>query len=138
MPTRDALRSELDWLSERISNRVWVASTGVLATCIAFLFEGSNGDDSAFLTPFELAFPLALSIVAILLDFLQYLAGWRQTSLLFDELEVKGSDEGKFSRKSKLYVLRYSFFFAKIVACVAAVTWLAAEIALTVAFVGDV
>ena len=138
MPSRDALKSDLDWLSERISNRVWVASTGVLATCVAFLFEGASSDNSAFLTPSELALPLAFSILAVLFDFLQYLVGWWQTSRLHDQMEAIGSDDGKFSRRSALYLSRHLFFLAKIGTCIVAVVWLAAQIALTVDSVGDV
>lgn len=47
MPTKAEVIENLNWVTERLSNRIWPLSVGVLATALAFIVESSKGTRAA-------------------------------------------------------------------------------------------
>ncbi len=126
MPKKDKVIENLDWTTERLSNRVWSISVGVLATCLAYIVESTKTDADAFLEPEVIAVPACLAIISLLFDLLQYFAANRQSLSLLKEIETRGADEGLYDQDSLFARIRSFAYWAKISTCVVSAIWLVA------------
>ncbi len=75
MPSKADLIEDLDWITNRISERVWVTSVGVLSFCLAFIIESIGAEKEGFLLPVQVIAPIVLALAALVFDLLQYLVG---------------------------------------------------------------
>ena len=123
MPSRDELIDTLNWTTERLSNRVWSVSLGVLATTFAYIVESSRSDGEPFLLPAQVAGPAALALLALLCDLLQYYVAQRQEIALLKQMKADGSDALPYPKDLR-YRLRAIFYNAKIALAIFAVGWL--------------
>ncbi len=126
MPTKSKLMEDLDWLTERVSNRVWTISVGVLATCLTYIIESLKADGVPFLHPQQVTMPMALALLALVFDLMQYFAAIKQSGALLAKMEKDGSDSRMYNKKSFFYRLREFSFNAKFYLAGAAVLWLIA------------
>lgn len=125
MPDQKRLIEDLDYLSETLSKRTREISAGVLLFCWAFLVEGSQKKAGAFIPAPMIAAPVILSILAIMADLCQYLAGLILTQrLLTKSVSEKNSSNIMYNRRNPLYRFRQAMFWGKLVLCLAAATWL--------------
>ena len=106
MASREKLIEDHNWLTERVSNRVWAVSTATIASCLAFLIEGGNAASEPFLSPKQLAIPLVASLLAVLSDLLQYWIAVRQTAKLLNAIEQADEENGQFDTNAWDYRVR--------------------------------
>lgn len=116
MPTKQKVVENLDWVTERISNRVWTISLAVLATCLGYLIESSKNED-AFLASHSVVIPAAFALLALVFDLLQYFSANRQNLVLLRKLEKSGENEGLYSTSDLWFRLRNWSYLSKIIAC---------------------
>ncbi len=120
MPDKKELIEELNWVSERVSNRVWTVSAGILATAITFTFEGAASAGEPFLSPKELAVPMAFALLAMAADFIQYLSGYWLAYKSWTEFELSDDGEVKFRTNDWRFRLKGWMFKAKSGFCIIA------------------
>jgi len=121
MTTSLELRKELKKLSETLSQRTRAISTVVIAIWWATLVgekvpSGLNGK--------ALLGAALCAAISFVLDLFQYMVGYRETKLAFDDLEHKKLKDYKFDPGKLLYRLRSFLFYSKQVAAIVAVVWL--------------
>ncbi|MEL6207231.1 MAG: hypothetical protein AAFR47_18220 [Pseudomonadota bacterium] len=131
MPSRDEVIETLNWTTERLSNRVWSVSLGVLATSFAYIVESSRSDGEPFLEPSEVAGPAAVALLSLLADLLQYYVAQRQELRLLRRMKAEGVETMPYPRDLH-YRLRTIFYHVKIALTVIAVAWLVALSAIRV------
>ncbi len=124
MPNKDRLIEDIDWLSERLSNRVWFTSTVTIATCIALLLEGAASENQAFLAAKDLALPIVLAIIAGVCDFVQYFCGYLNSKRLLDEMEISGNETIQYKTSGFLYRVRTLAFHLKLLFSTIGMVWL--------------
>lgn len=123
MPSRAEIIENLNWTTERLSNRVWTIALGVLATALAYIIEGAAADGAPFLPPAQAVAPATLALLALLFDLVQYYAANRQSLRLLMDMERDGKDSAPYTRTFLFHVRTFSYH-AKIVLTVAGVAWL--------------
>ncbi|MCB1336286.1 MAG: hypothetical protein KDK10_02090 [Maritimibacter sp.] len=128
MASREKLIEDHNWLTERVSNRVWAVSTATIASCLAFLIEGGNAASEPFLSPKQLAIPLVASLLAVLSDLLQYWIAVRQTAKLLNAIEQADEENGQFDTNAWDYRVRSWSFKLKSLFAFVGVGWLTALI----------
>jgi hypothetical protein len=120
-PKRE-LGEELDWLSDKISSRVWTLNLGTLATTWSLLIATGSGER---LIRSSNAIPIMLlCILAMLCDLSQYLAGYRYAKSILKRLEDSGEPEFEYNKSEPLYKLRDWLFCCKIALSLTAAIWL--------------
>jgi len=120
MPSKADLIATLDWTTERMSNRVWALSAGVLATSLTYIIESTKKDGVPFLEPRYAGLPAVLALIAMGADLAQYYAASRQNIGLLDRMEREKADALGYDRSDMFFRLRFWAYNAKICACVAA------------------
>jgi hypothetical protein len=121
MATKESLIGELQFLSDKLSERSRVIAAGVLAIWWASLV----GDKSPpHLTAIVLLGPAICAAISILLDLLQYLVAYEASVFALRRLERENATEFKFNPRNFLYRIRGFLFTAKQVATIAAICWL--------------
>lgn len=123
MPTKTELIQNLDSLTQRISDKVWAVSVGVLATCLTFIVESTKADGVPFLDPAQVAIPAGIALLALAADLTQYAAANRQCLVLLRKMEAEGLQEARFE-KGFLMWLRGAAYRAKFWLCVTSVAWI--------------
>lgn len=124
MPTKEDVIENLDSLTERISNRVWTISVGVLATSLAYIIEGAKKEGEPFLEPYLVAGPVAVAILALTADLLQYLAAIQQNVKMLKTMEKSGETSLSYDRTSFFYKVRHAAYWTKVFACGVSALWL--------------
>jgi hypothetical protein len=116
---------QLGFLTDKISTQVRTVALGVLALAWGLLIGESS---VARTVASQLKRPLlgigVGAIVVMVLDFLQYVAGYVNTLHLLHDMERKRLTEAQWNRTSLSYRCRGYFSYAKQVALVAIVVWL--------------
>jgi hypothetical protein len=103
MPSKKDLGDELDWLTDKISSRVWTLNLGTLATTWSLLIATGSGEK---LIRSSNAIPIMLlCILAMLCDLGQYLAGYRYAKSILDRLEDNEQEEFEYNKSAPLYKL---------------------------------
>ena len=126
MPDKATLIKDLDWISERISNRVWAISVGVLAFCFAFLVEAAGAEASPFLAPSKVIPPIVLTLVSMICDLAQYVGGYNLNVRLLERLERERKDSLGFDHADPAFRFRLTAYWAKLGFCGLGVVWLIA------------
>jgi hypothetical protein len=114
LATKVEVLSELEKVTDRISTRVQTTAVGVLALTWGLLVGDSSVAKSVSA---ELRSNLLLvgaaAVFVLFLDFLQYFAGYISTKKVYDEMEKKDVDVGKYDYDSLAFRLRTCLFWAK-------------------------
>lgn len=121
---RAHLIEDLNWISDRVSGRVWTICVGVLAFCVTFVIQSIEAEEKVFLEPESVIGPMVLALLALLFDLIQYIAAYRLTYGLLGEIEDEGIQEKRFDTSSLNYKLRTLSYWSKITLCAAAALWL--------------
>lgn len=124
MPSKQTVISNLDWLTERLSNRIWTVSVGVLATCLAYVIESIKKDGAPFLLPEQVAIPAAIALSSLIFDVLQYYAATQQNIVHLKQMEKASVTELQYDTNSLFYKMRLIAFRCKIILCVMSAVWL--------------
>ena len=115
---------DLDWISNRISERVWTISVGVLAFCLTFIVESISATGEPFLKPVQVIGPMILALISLICDLVQYMAAYTLSRQLLSILEAKNLNSGKYDPGSSAFKIREFSFRAKTSLCVLAAAWL--------------
>lgn len=124
MPSKDDVLKDLASLSGRISDRLWTVSVGVLAFCITFILEAAGREHSPFLQPVQVIGPIILALSALVLDLVQYVAGYILNKLVLNEMETEGSEFKLYPSSALSRRVRITAFWLKLVFSIAATGWL--------------
>jgi len=125
MPSLDKIVEELQFLSDRLSAQVRMLGLGMIAFVWALL-SGTGGTFLKFTAgdKRQLAAVAALSLLAMLLDFLQYACGYCCADSLHRKLLKEGKACGDYSYRDWRYVARKICFWAKQVTVFVGAAWL--------------
>lgn len=125
MPSLDKIVEELQFLSDRLSTQVRTLGLGMIALVWALL-SGASSESLDFKTgeKHKLILVAVLALVAMTLDFLQYVFGYVHTNRLHRELLDEGRDQGDYDYHELWYRARAGCFWAKQVVIFTAVVWL--------------
>jgi hypothetical protein len=130
MATLDNTYEELQFISDRISTQVRWLAAGVIA--LVWLFLAGGKESPALPLPPNRKILITAAggaILALLLDYLQYLFGYASTMRALRKAEDAGGKDVTFTYTSLLYRLRVFFFWAKQIVAVSAVVLAVYEIA---------
>src|SRR5437016_144779 len=124
MATKDKILDDLNFVTDRISTQVRTLALGVLGFVWGIIISDSQIAKS-------IAQPLNAQLLGIaggalltmLLDFLQYVAGYVNTASVLTAIERINATEGSYDYKSWGFRLRRFLFWSKV--CVLTVTVLA-------------
>lgn len=118
MPDTETIRDDLDWVSDKLSSRVWSVSLGVLGTCIAFIIESAKGSGSPpFISPDRAIWPILFSLAALLFDFLQYIFAYVMGRRALEASEANPASSTTYAKDSLLRKCRFFAFNLKLVSC---------------------
>jgi len=119
--TENDLIQELNFLSDKLSERTRVISAGVIAIWWATIV----GDKSPpALDRNTLLGPVIAAGIALFLDVLQYVAGYWLNWLALRGLTQSGAKEFEYDTGNPLYKLRQVLFIAKQIAAIISICWL--------------
>jgi hypothetical protein len=121
MAKKADLIAELQFLSDKLSERSRVISAGVIAVWWATIV-GEKAPSG--LDPKILLGPVICAAISILLDVVQYVVAYLQNSFALSHLERSKASEFQFDKSNPLFKARNALFVAKQVAVVLAVCWL--------------
>ena len=125
MATEKNLIEELNYLTDLLSNRARTLAAGVIAFCWLFILQNVTKEDTTELFETDLLLiPVALSILSLLVDAVQYWIGYLQTRMRLNELEKSGNEEIVFNHNSMVFRLRILAFYSKQLLVLVAVLWL--------------
>lgn len=115
---------EKQWLSDRISTQVRAVGLGLLAISWGLLIGEPEiaGAISAGLKA-NLLVVGTLSLLALLVDFLQYLFGYLNTHILIQQAEATRLTDVKWDKRSFLYKTRNVCFWLKQAVLLLASVW---------------
>jgi hypothetical protein len=125
MPTKSEIIQDLNWVTERISNRVWTVSVGVIALALTYIVESTRSDGSPFLRPEQVAVPAVLALLALAFDLIQYIAANRQNVRILRRMEREGLSEARFDPAERMGRLRHLAYNLKISLSILSVGWIA-------------
>lgn len=124
----DELKKDYEWLTIHLSNRVRAVSYGIIVALWALL---TSEKISLIGTTFNISaewwikLTFSLTIIVLLIDFLQYVMSYKLThkSLLSHEKKVDEGEEDDFQYEDsdRIYKLTFVFFWIKLVAVVVVV-----------------
>jgi len=119
------LLDELNYLTELLSNRSRILATGIVAFTWVYILANLTSDklSGVFDTQY-LLIPMALSVMALLLDAFQYWIGYIQIRIRFREMERKQIDQTSFDNSSLLFKLRTGVFYGKQALVLISIVWL--------------
>lgn len=115
---RDAIIEDLDFVTDRLSTQVRQLALGVLAVVWALLVAAKS-ELRLDWSPVLLLALAGLSILTLLVDFLQYVAAYFASRRALDDVESGGTGQYRASWLS--WRLRRWCFGAKLVVCVVTV-----------------
>jgi hypothetical protein len=124
VPTKDDLIKDLDWVTQRVSDRVWSISAGTIAIALGYFVEGAKKDGEPFLRPELVAGPAALALLSLICDLAQYVAANRLQRKLLARMEEAEENQMDYDPSDLMYVLRGLFYNLKMFLCFAGAIWL--------------
>lgn len=135
MATKDKILDDLDFVSDRISTQVRLLGLGVLAFVWGIIISDSQVAKS-IIQPLssQLLGIAGGALLTLLLDFLQYIAGYLNTASVLNKMEKQKATEATYNYQSLGFRFRRFFFWSKV--CVLTVTVLALLRILAWRFVG--
>jgi hypothetical protein len=111
MPSKAEIIKELDFVTDTLSKQVRTTALGTLVFAWGLLVgESAAARSIAGQVQWHLVGVGAVSILAMLFDFLQYVAGYRSVKALYDKMDVENQEEGWYDETSYSYRLRFLFF----------------------------
>lgn len=115
------LIQELNFLSDKLSERVRVISAGVIAIWWATLIGDKvpPGVDAKALLG-----PVIAAAISLLIDVLQYLIGYYHNRYALHFLEKSGDTDFKYNSKALIYKSREFLFALKLATTIVATMWL--------------
>ena len=111
-------------MSGRISERLWTISVGVLVFCVTFILDAAGKQHSPFLETRHVIGPIILALSALVLDLVQYVAGYILNKLLLNEMEAEGSKFKLYPSSAISRRVRIAAFWLKLLFSIAATGWL--------------
>lgn len=125
MPKKKDVLDELTSVSNRLSTQVRTVALGILALTWGLLVGDSTAaKDISSHWRGNLVALGGLAVFVMFLDFLQYVAGYRNVRALLRKMEKEGLEEARYDDTSWSWRLRLFFFNAKQWALAINVTWL--------------
>jgi hypothetical protein len=124
--TKDDLIKELQFHSDKLSERSRVISGGVIAIWWALIV----GDKTpARLTPTMFIIPVVLAALCIMMDFLQYVVSYFHSLAALRVLEKQASDRFSYNTNNLVYRARSSLFYVKLIFALASISWFCVALA---------
>ena len=121
MASKETLIDELNFLSDKVSDR----SRTVSAVVIAIWWAALVGEKSYSKLPADMILmPAALGVASLLFDFLQYIIGYLKNQELLKRIEATNETTVTWETTSLSYQLRGFLFYAKVLCAVGAMAWL--------------
>ena len=125
MRTKAEIVGDLDWITDRLSTQVRTVALGVLALAWGLLLGDKDPAKSEVLhLKWHLMGIGGICVLVLVLDYLQYVAGYTETSGLLKTMERLKQDHGQYDRKKLSYRLRGVFFALKQWTLAAAIVWM--------------
>jgi len=114
MATKKDVIDRLDFVTDRLSTQVRTLGLGVLAVTWG-IFVGDSPTARGISSSLRILLMLtaACSIFALLLDFLQYVAGHRDAKRVLDAMERERNEEAKYDTSHFTYRIQPLLFSAK-------------------------
>jgi hypothetical protein len=119
MATKDDLRSELNWITEKISSQVWTLNLGTLGTTWSLLIVSGLPTGLRFTTR-NAIWVFIPSLLSLLGEMGQYLCGYVLARRLLNDMEENNTTEFQYPKDDWLYKWRQHFFCTKIVLTIGA------------------
>lgn len=121
--SREKLEEELDWLSNRISDRIWTVNVGILAFSLGFVLKAASDDNQGFIYPNDVLAPITLSLLSLCADIIQYICGLAQN--VYVDKKMGDKVEIEYDVKELPYrSFRFVAFYSKTALCFVGVIWL--------------
>jgi len=125
MASKTDILKELDFVTDKLSTQVRTTALGVLVFAWGLLVEQSTVARSvASEMKWHLLGIGGTAILAMFLDFLQYVSGYINARRAYKRMTKLGRSDVKFEDYNISYKLRLFFFYAKIIGLVLAVIWM--------------
>lgn len=125
MITRDRIIQDLDWITDRLSTQVRTVALGVLALAWGLLLGDKDSSKADMLhLKWHLMVIGGFCVLVLVLDYLQYLAGYTSTRGVFRAMEAANTDKGQYDSKKFSYRLRQGLFALKQWALAVAIAWM--------------
>jgi len=112
---------DLDFATSRISDQTRTISLGVLALAWLFLFGGKNAPLLEISLPI-LLICIALAMVSMVADYLQYVVAYMLSRKVLDKVESKLVDVPQYEYNSFGFKIRIFLFWFKQLACIASLS----------------
>ena len=114
MANKKDVLERLHFVTDRLSTQVRTLGLGILAvTWGVFIGDSPTAKNMSHVLKVPLLLAGAGSILAMLLDFLQYVAGYLDAQATLRTLEDSAKEDVKFDTRSLTYRLQTVFFTAK-------------------------
>ena len=120
MATKDDLRSELDWITEKISSQVWTLNLGTLGTTWSLLIASGLPTGLRFITR-NAIWVFIPTLLSLLCEMGQLLCEYFLARRLWKDMEENNTTEFQYPKDDWLYKGRQRFFCTKIVLTIGAV-----------------
>jgi len=133
MQSKESLTTQLDWITDKISSRVWTLNVGTLGTTWSLLIAAMNIPESLRFTTTNSLPMFVLCGLAMMCDLVQYLAGFAYNRWILHTLKRSGATEFEYDSSAFLYRLREGCFYAKIALSLIAAIWLLVTLVLKLA-----
>ncbi len=126
MPTKAQVIEDLNWITDRLSTQVRTVALGVLALAWGLLLGDKDPTKSSDLLhlKWHLMIIGGTCVLVLVLDYLQYVAGYAETHGLLNKLEFEHKESGQYDKKKLAYRLRSALFVLKQLALAAAIVWM--------------
>jgi hypothetical protein len=114
MPSKQDVISQLNAVTDKLSDRARTTALGVLALTWG-LFIGDSAAARAITVHLKVGLLLlgAGAMLVLFLDFLQYFFGYFSTRRVLEQIESENTNEGSYDYDSWFWRLRLFFFWAK-------------------------
>jgi hypothetical protein len=125
MATQADLRKDLDYLSEKVSDRTRVLDGGIVAVWWASMV---GKETITGLQPVNFLAPAGFAAVSLLFDFLQYAIPYIGRRALLRSLERQRTQEFQYNMNAPDYKLRDFCFYLKQLFMAVGLIWLIVEL----------
>ncbi len=125
MRTKAQIVEDLNWITDRLSTQVRTVALGVLALAWGLLLGDKDPAKSDVLhLKWHLMGIGGVCVLVLVLDYLQYVAGYAETRGLLKTMESEKKENGQYDPKKLSYRLRGAFFALKQWTLAAAIVWM--------------
>jgi|SRR5579872_7517910 len=125
MATKTEIIAELNFVTETLSTQVRTTALGALALSWGLLIgESKTAQALSAQLKWHLVWVGALAVLALFCDFLQYVAGYKNTRTVYKKMQSAGKNEGSYDETSFWFRVRVIFFYTKMIVLSVAVVWL--------------